>query len=243
MIVLFGGTAETGAIAEGLLARGRSVLVCTATDAELDLPAACQRRCGRLDETAMATVLADAELAIDATHPYAVDASRCIAAACAASATRLIRYLRPASGATDAIIADDHEQAARIAGERGTAILLTTGSRNLAPYLRVARANDLAICARVLPHDESLAACHAAGLRDDEIIAERGPFDIAANRAHIQRCGAGTLIAKDGGEAARIGDRIAAARQCGCAVVLIRRPDDDPTAATSIEALLDRLQA
>ena len=84
--------------------------------------------------------------------------------------------------------AADHGEAARLAFADGHPVLLTTGSRNLAPYAAEARRTGVPMAARVLDAPESLAACAAAGIPAERIIAARGPFSTAENqigRAHV----------------------------------------------------------
>ena len=84
-ILLFGGTTEGRVLAQKLLALGHAVTVSVATalGAEMlgDFPKD-HILTGRLEQPAIARRLPDYALCIDATHPYAVDATRNIRTAC-----------------------------------------------------------------------------------------------------------------------------------------------------------------
>ena len=202
-VLLFGGTSETVPLARALVLRGYSVLVSMATDVKLHdaLPQGVARRNGRLTKDGMIALMKEYRIVkvVDATHPFAVEASRTIRAACEAAGLTCERYQREATDLStlpaDAVLVSSHEEAAveavRIAKELGKPILLTTGSRNLVCYMKEARKAGIPILARVLPHPESLAACESAGLAPHEIVARKrplyrgrhgGPFEKSSNR-------------------------------------------------------------
>ena len=96
-ILLFGGTTEGRVLAQKLLALGHAVTVSVATalGAEMlgDFPKD-HILTGRLEQPAIAQRLPDYTLCIDATHPYAVEVTKNIQAACEATGTPLRRLLR-----------------------------------------------------------------------------------------------------------------------------------------------------
>jgi precorrin-6x reductase len=120
--------------------------------------------------------------------------------------------------------AADHAEAAEMAFAEGRPVLLTTGSRNLAPYAETARRTGILLAVRILDIPESLAACRAAGIPEDRIITGRGPFSVAENLAAIRRFGIGVIVAKESGQAGGIDAKLAAARRENCRVIILRRP-------------------
>lgn len=227
MILLFGGTSETAPLAEALLAEGWPVLVSTATEAALRLPEDVRRRIGRLDTEGVVTLARreGARALVDAGHPFAVDLHATLAEAATRSGLPLVRFERPATEVFGhARMAADHEEAARIAFGFGGPVLLTTGSRTLAPYVDAARRSGLPVRARVLDHPESRAACEAAGLRPEETCFGRGPFSLEENRAALRTLGAVALVSKDSGEAGGLEAKAEAARLEHAALVLVLRP-------------------
>ena len=98
-VVIFSGTTEGRELSHAVAALGIEATVCVATE----LGAEEQGRTpgitvctGRLDADAMAALLQGAALCVDATHPYATEATRNICAAAAAVGVEYHRLLRPA---------------------------------------------------------------------------------------------------------------------------------------------------
>jgi precorrin-6A/cobalt-precorrin-6A reductase len=229
MILLIGGTSETAPLAAGIAAAGFEVLVSTATDIPLavgDHPRI-TRRAGRLDEEGMVALAADkgVRAIVDAAHPYAVAAHL----AAQRSAQRLgipcLVFRRPEALIADNDFAADHAEAAKIAFALGRPVLLTTGSRNLAPYAEGARRTGVPCIVRVLDRKESLDACRAAGIPEDRVIAGRGPFSVEENLAAIRRFGIGVIVTKDSGRRGGVEAKLIAARQSNCRVIVVRRPE------------------
>jgi precorrin-6x reductase len=141
--------------------------------------------------------------------------------------------------------AADHAEAAETAFAFGRPVLVTTGSRNLAPYTEAARRTGIPLAVLVLDIAESLDACRVAGIPEDRIIAGRGPFSVEENLAAIRRFGIGVVVTKDSGRSGGVEAKLAAAHQTNCRVIVIRRPEtpacgpifDSP--ATLIAALKD----
>ena len=85
--VVFSGTTEGRTFSRALAALGAAVTVCVATDLGAEEQGRADGitvRAGRLDAGEMAAVLQGAALCVDATHPYATEATRNIRAAAAA---------------------------------------------------------------------------------------------------------------------------------------------------------------
>ena len=120
--------------------------------------------------------------------------------------------------------AADHAEAAEMAFAEGRPVLLTTGSRNLTPYAEAARRTGVLLAVRVLDIPESLAACRAAGIPEDRIIAGRGPFSVTENLAAIHRFGIGVIVTKESGRAGGIEAKLAVADQANCRLIVISRP-------------------
>lgn len=250
MILLLGGTSETAPLATALAEAGWQVLVSTATDIALDTGRHphIRRRAGRLDLERMAALARQESIRaiVDATHPYAAAAHSTALEAARKLRIPCLRYDRPAGLAADAAVpcVATHEEAARLACAAGGPVLLTTGSKNLAPYTSEARRRGVAVFVRVLPAAESLAACRAAGVPKDNIIAGRGPFSLAENRALLKKLGIKALVTKDSGAAGGLAEKLEAARLENCQVIVLRRP---PVSAgqtfSSIPALVQALSA
>jgi precorrin-6A/cobalt-precorrin-6A reductase len=237
MILLLGGTSETSILAEALASAGFRVLVSTATEEPLrvgDDPKI-SRRWGVLDREAMKRVLVEttAKAIVDATHPYATAVRSTARAVAEDLGIPYFTWVRPPDleDASHVTVADNHEAAARIACSYGRPVLLTTGSRNLEPYVREAGRARVRLVARVLDSESSIAACRRAGILSEDILTGRGPFTIAENLATIAAFGIGTLVTKDSGAAGGVREKVEACRRTGCRVVVVRRPAETAEAS------------
>ena len=139
--------------------------------------------------------------------------------------------------------AADHAAAARAAFSFGRPVLLTTGTRNLAPYAAESRRTGVPLVVRVLERPASLAACRQAGIPDERILAGRGPFSVEENRRHIRAFGIGVLVTKDSGRPAASAEKLDAARAENCRIVAVRRPElGDTSAVNNVADLLRALR-
>ena len=99
-VVVFSGTTEGRSFSRALAALGAAVTVCVATELGAEEQGCADGitvRTGRLDAEGMTALLRGAALCVDATHPYAAEATRNIRAAAAAAGVEYHRLLRPAS--------------------------------------------------------------------------------------------------------------------------------------------------
>lgn len=231
MILLLGGTSETAPTAEALAAAGYRILVSTATQIPLDVgrhPGISHRR-GRLPEAEMITLIHEKKMSaiVDVTHPYAAHVRATAARVAKTVGIPYVTMIRPGTlkemqNWVESV--PDHETAARIACAAGRPILLTIGSKNVAPYAQEGRRANLRVVARVLEHPDSIEACRKAGLPDAQIITGRGPFSIEENRELIRKFSIGVLVTKDSGEAGGVPEKLEAARLEGCRVIVVDRP-------------------
>jgi precorrin-6A/cobalt-precorrin-6A reductase len=230
MILLLGGTSETAPIASALATAGFRVLVSTATDAPLDVGdhPNISRRSGKLDRHQMLRLSNERSVIaiVDASHPYAASVQANARSVADQLKIPYLSWVRPPIPERDslAISAPDHDAAANIAFSFGLPVLLTTGSRNLEPYVRESKATGQRLVVRVLSHPDSIEACRKAGISDDNIVSGRGPFSIQENLSIIKQFGIGVLITKDSGVAGGVLEKLEAAHRSGCRVVLVQRP-------------------
>jgi precorrin-6A/cobalt-precorrin-6A reductase len=249
MILLLGGTGETVAIATALADAGYRVLLSTATTQALrgKLPAAVRRRCGPLDAAGLSVLFRTEKISllIDATHPYAAEASANAYAACRETGISFLAYDRPSTLADlpDVIWADDHAQAAALACSFGRPMLLTIGTRHLPVYVAEARKRSIPLVARILDQPDSLDSARRAGLLPSETVVGLGPFSIAQNAALIAEHRIGVLVTKDSGAAGGVDSKIEAARAAGCRIVVVRRPARPQPVVHTIAELVRSVRA
>ena len=239
-ILIFGGTTEGRLLCEKLAAGPHRVTVSVATELGAEELAGVPDLtvlCGRLDQNAMEKLLPGFDLCVDATHPYAVEATGNIRRAAETLEVPLRRLVRPESALRDVTVVDSAQAAAAFLSEVPGNILLTTGAKELPAFDGLPRER---LFARVLPTHQGIAACEALGLRHRNILALQGPFTREMNEAMLAQYHIAWLVTKDGGGPGGYEEKIAAARAKGAGVVLIRRPEEN---GVSLEDLQRELEA
>ena len=233
--VVFSGTTEGRVFSKQLAAVGAEVLVSVATPLGAEEQGEMEGitvHCGRLEPGAMAALLRNADLCVDATHPYAVEATRNIRSACGQAGVEYHRLLRPASPlpAGSAVFATAGQAAEYLAKTEG-GILLATGAKELAVFAGI---DPDRLFPRVLPTVEGITACEKANIPHRNIIAMQGPFSYALNAALLQQFHIQFMVTKDGGAAGGFAEKVQAAQASGAQLVVIRRPEEEGETAEEI---------
>ena len=173
------------------------------------------------------------DMVIDATHPYATAISTHAIDACRVAARPLLRFERPAWQPQKGdrwIVVDSLAAAAKAAPEIGHRAFLTIGVKELAAFAEV---EEIWFLVRLVEQPRDTLP-----LRNFELILGRGPFALGGERELMGRHQIDLVIAKNSGGEATYG-KIAAARDLGLPVLLLRRPSLPPaeTAASMATAL------
>lgn len=237
-ILIFGGTTDGRLLAQALSQRGLPSTVSIATPLgaqELAGLPGVTPLVGRKTAEEMAALLGAFDCCVDATHPYAVEASQNIHAACQQAGVPLRRLLRAESSHKEGHWVDSPQAAARWLAERSGNVLLAIGAKGLGAFQDLDRER---LYPRVLPVVESIQACQAAGIPTRNIIALHGPFSQDLNRAMLKQYHIRYLVTKDGGRAGGFEEKAAAAREAGAELVVIGRP---PEAGQTLEEILSWL--
>lgn len=238
-LLIFGGTTEGRVLAEKLAALGAEVTVSVATQVgaeELAGVEGIRVLTGRLDRSGMEALLLGFDLCVDATHPYAAEATANIGKACTAAGVPLLRLLRQSSRAEGVICVPGCKAAAKFLADRPGNILLTTGSKELSAFDRLDKDR---LYVRVLPTHDGLSACEALGIPHSHILALQGPFSQKLNEAMLEQYQIRWLVTKDGGKAGGFGEKLSAARHTGAELVLVERPPDE---GESLEEILQQIK-
>lgn len=237
-ILIFGGTTEGRLLAQALSQRGRSATVSVATPLgaqELAGLSGITPLVGRKTGAEMAELVKSFDRCVDATHPYAVEVSQNVRAACKEAGVPLRRLLREESAHEAGHWVESPQEAARWLAERGGNVLLAIGAKGLSAFQNLERER---LYPRVLPVVESIQACQEAGIPTRNIIALHGPFSQDLNRAMLEQYHIRYLVTKDGGRAGGFEEKAAAAREAGAELVVIGRP---PETGDSLEEILSWL--
>lgn len=236
-VLIFGGTTEGRELSAALADAGALVTVCVLSDYGRELQEEhrnIRTLTGPLSDEEKDALLSQAELCVDATHPYARHITASVKAACRRTGTEYLRLLREESDIGEAHVFDSAEEAAAfLKGQEGN-ILLTTGSKDLSSYREIAPAR---LFPRILPSHQSLSSCEEAGIPHKNIIAMQGPFSQELNEALIRQYRIRYLVTKDGGSPGGFDEKAMAARQTGAALIVLRRPGEEGETYGNVLAL------
>lgn len=226
-LLILGGTAEASALASALAFRyGKGLDIVSSFAGRikgLHPPPGRTRIGGFGGPNGLAAYIKSeaVDLLVDATHPFAARISRNARLAAELTGIRRLVLCRPPWPPHPAdrwVEVEDVEAAARALGRLGPRIWLTVGIGDLAPF---APLQDRWFLVRLIEAKGLLP------LADHLVIEGRGPFLFEHELALLRSHRIDVLVTKaSGGEATYA--KIAAARECGLPVVMIRRPPTEP---------------
>ncbi|MGN0587199.1 MAG: precorrin-6A reductase [Oscillospiraceae bacterium] len=241
-LLIFGGTTEGRLLAEFCAEHGISADISVTTDyGETLLP---QSSCinvlnGRLDkEDIKALITKEKYIAvIDATHPYAVNATENIRSACDDLGTGYYRLIREKSGDISGRTFSNLMELVKYLDDTDKRVLSTLGSKEL-PALTAVKDYKSRIWARVLPADRIIEYCCSLGFDEDKVITGKGPFSVEENIRHIKMSGAEILVTKESGAAGGFPEKAAAADKCGIELVTLLRPTEKGYTLKQIQKII-----
>lgn len=283
-VVIFGGTTEGRQLAEYLIQLNKKqkmqtieVHVCVASEYGAQvLPddAALKVHVGRLEQADMQEFLqkVQADICVDATHPYAVIVTQNIYQACKVVGVpyvRVRREMQEEPGNADSVMqmsgthiadADGKRYADEISdsvyvkdtqaaidylkGVTGN-ILITTGSKELHLYTQIPD-YESRCTARVLPTPSVVEACTELGFTGKHLICMQGPFDLEMNLATLRYANADFLVTKASGKNGGYDEKCEAALAAGVHLVVIGRPREQVEPVMSLaqaeKYLTDRIR-
>src|SRR5919109_5177436 len=219
MILLLSGTSEGRVLGARLRAEGLPFVASVTTPEARRLFAgvdpAPEVLVTRFSSDSLAAFLQQRRVSavLDATHPFAQHISEKAIQAAAQARVPYVRYERPASGfaaeSGEIITVPTIEAAATVCLEQGTRIFLTTGAKTLHTFREVIGRKLLMV--RILPTVASLSQALDAGLPPAQILALRGPFSQALERALLRQYRIDLVVTKDSGAAGGLETKLTAA--------------------------------
>ncbi len=220
-ILILGGTTEARALADALTEEGHAVITSLAgRTVEPRRPQGEVRVGGFGGAAGLADYLRSTAIdaLIDATHPYAAAISAHAIEAANGTGRPLLRFERAPwqpQRSDRWIIVDTLAAAARVTPELGRRAFLTIGVKELGSFARV---DNVWFLVRLVDRPGEPIA-----LKNYQLILARGPFDAADERELLRQHSIDIVIAKNSGGDSTYG-KIAAARELGLPVLLLRRP-------------------
>jgi len=191
---------------------------------------------GRRDEAGFVRMIRETgvRFVVDATHPFAVDVTKTVAAACAVCRgdrefPKYIRYVRRGEVYDyDKIIhvRDAAGAAKKLLGLPGN-FLLTTGANTIHVYKESIPDFNARGYVRVLDTKTSLERCARCGVAPSHVIAKNPPFSMEDNIQCIREFHIKMLVSKDSGQTGGLFEKIGAAKTAGIPVILIDRPVEE----------------
>jgi len=233
MIFMLAGTSDARELALEIQSAGYSLLTTVVTESaaqsmkEVSLPV----RVGRLTAEEMAELLQTGgyRVLVDASHPFAEEASKNAIAAAKQAGIPYIRYERAESRPFShplITVVEDYAQAADYAAQKGGVVMLTTGSKTLQIFTeRLLDKPDVTLVARMLPRRDNMEKCDELGLPQRNVIAMQGPFSKELNRALYEQYQVSLMITKESGKVGSVDEKIEAALELGIETVVISRPN------------------
>lgn len=163
---------------------------------------------------------------VDASHPYAAQASVNAMQAARVACIPYIRYERDVTALPydKVILVADYEEAAEKAAQIGKNIFLTTGSRNLKKFAESPYLKECVLTTRVLPTPEVISECISLGFTPGHIVALQGPFSKVLNEELYTKYSADVVITKNSGTIGGTDTKFSAASALNIPIIVIDRP-------------------
>ena len=170
------------------------------------------------------------KLLVDATHPFASEASINAVKAAQNSGIKYIRYERPNIKIPDnedvIEVLSFHEagmKALKLMKEKpGTKMMYLAGVTTLMQITKLIKPE--LIVARVLPMVYSIKRCLEIGIPGENIIAMQGTFSKEFNKAIMKEYAPSVIITKESGESGGTPSKIAAAVELKIPIIIVKRP-------------------
>ncbi|WP_158736288.1 precorrin-6A reductase [Alteribacillus sp. YIM 98480] len=250
MIFMLAGTSDAKELAEKIKQDGHSLLASVVTEEAADKLEASgiKARTGRLSADQMTSVLKEntARVVVDASHPFAEDASRHAIQSAEEAGIPYIRYERSSIHTYDKKVnkVNSYEEAAEKAAEKGGTVFLTTGSKTLSVFAeKLVKDENVRMICRMLPRLENMEKCKELGIAQKDIVAMQGPFSKELNHALYKQFDVDVVVTKESGKQGSFDEKVTAALDLDLEVILIKRPNVDYEKVTDYpEEVLDYLR-
>jgi precorrin-3B C17-methyltransferase len=190
-----------------------------------------------------ALVQSGARVLVDATHPYATVMSEQLMGLARELDIRYLRFERPSSSTLQGgVSCKSVQQAAEWAIALGKRIFLSTGTKDLATFLKAPGAADKEWYVRLTAEPDFIQRALDLGVPRDRICAMQGPFSQAFNMTLWGDWKIDCVVTKDSGEAGGYKAKAAAARALGIPLLVVARPSlSYPVQTGTMDGVLEQL--
>lgn len=183
----------------------------------------------------------DVDLLVDATHPFAVNATINAIISTKKTSIKYMRYERPsldyshidgvqqvksfkeASKLASEVLRDLNYDEKEVRIKSKKKVMHLAGVSTIKPVLENVSPEQLVV--RVLPNTNSIGQCQELGFSGENVIAMQGVFSKKFNKAMMREYNAGVIISKESGQTGGVPDKIEAALELGLEVILVIRPE------------------
>ncbi|XJZ28662.1 precorrin-6A reductase [Bacillota bacterium Lsc_1132] len=231
MILLLAGTSDARALAIEMMKAGFSLLATVVTESAANelRKSGINVQVGRLTAEEMVSLIETKEIQIvvDASHPFAEEASKNAMNASKTADVPYIRYERESQTFQyeKLIVAESYEEAAEIAAAKKGVVMLTTGSKTLQIFAeKLLGKPDIRLVARMLPRVDNMEKCEQLGFPQKNIVAIQGPFSKELDQALYKQYGVTLMVTKESGKVGSVDEKLEAAKELGIEVIMIGRP-------------------
>ena len=219
MILLLAGTSDARALALEIKKAGYSLLATVVTEsAAVELKqTGIHVRVGRLIEEEMVSLIETKgiQAVVDASHPFAEEASKNAISASKVAKIPYVRFERESQTFQyeRMKIVESYEEAAEMVHPQKGVVMLTTGSKTLQVFTEKLSDNpNIRLIARMLPRVDNLEKCESLGLPQKNIIAIQGPFTKEFDQALYKQYGVTLMITKESGKVGSVDEKVEAAK-------------------------------
>ena len=236
MILVFSGTYIGNKLIHELLKDGYKVLASFSSDIGRDsfnsqrsLAADLKINSSKLDNGQMLRLVKkhNIKYIVDATHPFAVNISRNAIAVADKENLKYVRFERrkiPEQESNNISYVDSFKEAKEFLDSLRGNILFTTGAKNIEVFKDIIKDPGKRVYIKILPVQESLKACYAAGAKAKQIIAYYGNWGIDITKSFIREKSINIIVTKQSGVSGGELEKIRSVKGLNCKLLIIRRP-------------------
>ncbi len=184
---------------------------------------------GRFDSGKLAEIIRNNEVdvLIDATHPFASDATKNAIKAADTEKIRYIRFDRPTLDIPENKLihrVNTFREAVEEIVKLGDGRILHLAGVMTLHYL-TSRIYPHRIVARVLPATFSIEKCLEAGVPPENIVAMQGTFSKEFNQSLMKEFNISVVVTKESGKSGGTPSKLQAALELGVHIVMVMRPE------------------